>query len=69
MLMVGSYIYQPQLPKSFVTDEISKSSRKFPSQAQKFPDESHRTGTLVNGSDSYLNCLVKDLGEIIRCQK
>lgn len=67
MLIVGSYFipHNSGYLRAYVTDEISKSSRKFSSQEYKFLGESHRAGTLVNGPHSYLNCLTKDLNDNI----
>lgn len=68
MLVAGSYLTPHSHVRAYVTVEISASSRKFPSQGQKFLGESHRTGTSLSDTNSYLHCLIKDLGENIRSQ-
>lgn len=68
VLVAGSYLTPPSHVGAYVTAEISASSRKLPSQGQKFLGESHRTGIFPNDTNSYLNCLMKDLGENLRSQ-
>lgn len=68
MLMVESYLTPYSYVRAYVTDEISKSNRKFLSQKQKFLGECRRTSTLVNDTNAHRNCLIKDLGENIRFQ-
>lgn len=54
VLIGGSSLTRYNYLRAYVTDEISKSSKKFPSQKQTFLGKSHRTGTLVDDTNLYL---------------